>query len=108
MPLYRNSIRKLCIFNADGTFRYAIGGSLPTMSGIVVWDGSYSVSGGTIYLTQIKQSWQPWPDDKSGGPAYTGKAVSDTTLRFKFLDADTLAICEEGRSTAYNYYRVKK
>lgn len=96
------------IFNADGTFRNAIGGSLPTMSGIVVWDGSYSVSGGTIYLTQIKQSWQPWPDDRSGGPAYTGKAVRDTALRFEFLDEDTLAICTEGSSAAFNYHRVKK
>lgn len=75
---------------------------------MVLWDGNFSVSGDTIYLTQIKQSWQPWPDDKTGGPAYTGKAISDTTLKFEFLNADTLAIREEGRSAAYNYYRMKQ
>lgn len=96
------------IFNTDGTFRYAHGGSWPTISGMVIWDGSYSVSGDTIYLTQIKQSWQPWPDDKAGGPAYTDKAISDTSLRFEFLDADTIAIREEGRSAAFNYYRAKE
>jgi len=75
---------------------------------MVIWDGKYSVSGDTIYLTQIKQSWQPWPGDVAGGPSYTGKAVNGTSLKFEFLDADTLDIREGGRSTSYNYYRVKK
>lgn len=99
---------KVYIFNEDGTFRFAHGGSWPTISGMVLWDGSYSVSGDTIYLKGIKQSWQPWPDDKTGGPAYTGKSISDTTLRFEFLNADTLAIYEEGHSMPFNYYRAKE
>lgn len=64
-------------FNADGTYRYAIAGSGQFITGIVICNGKYDVSGSTVRLHQKTESWFPMPRDATRKPMYKDRSMPD-------------------------------
>lgn len=80
-------------FNTDGSFKYMLGGSGPVVSGIILRQGKYAVSGNTISLTGIKESWSPFGVGQQA--AYSDKSLADTRLLFSFEADSRLTLTED-------------
>lgn len=94
-------------FNADGSFKYMIGGSGPVVSGIILRQGKYTVSGNTIALIGVKESWQPFGSNQQA--AYSGKSVSNVRLMFAFEPDGRLTLTEDDDiGIEKTFYRINK
>lgn len=94
-------------FNADGTFKYMLGGSGPVVSGIILWQGRYTLSGNVITLTGIRESWQPWASGQSS--AYADKKVSDVRLLAAFAPDGRLTLTEDNEiEIEKTFYRINQ
>ncbi len=93
------------VFRADGTFRYVIVSSGQVISGGIVWEGTYSVSGGTIRLTGIREAWHPNPAATGQKAAYSNLAMPDTSFTYT-MSADGGILSLRGSLFSDNYTRV--
>lgn len=94
-------------FNADGTFKYMLGGSGWVASGLLLWQGRYAVSGNTIALTGIKESWSPFGSGQQA--AYSDKSVADARLLFVFEADGRLTLTEDDNiGIEKSFYRINQ
>ncbi|NTV91283.1 MAG: S-layer homology domain-containing protein [Clostridiales bacterium] len=70
------------LFRSDGTFRYVLVSSGQIVSGGVVQEGEFTVDGGVIILTGIKESWYPNPAATGQKASYKGLIVEDRAVAF--------------------------
>jgi hypothetical protein len=90
------------VFRADGTFRYVIVSSGLILSGGIVHEGKYTVSGGNILLTDIRESWHPNPAATGQKATYTNLAVADETIGYTLsADGDSLTLQVLGGSDTF-------
>ncbi len=93
------------VFRPDGTFRYVIVSSGQIVSGGVVREGSYSVSGGNILLSGIREAWYPNPAASGQKATYTNAPSADESLTFALsMDGKSLTLQVLGGSDTF--YRV--
>ena len=83
-------------------------GSGQIISGIIIWDGKYSINENKITLTNITESWYPAVDNKTDAGKYTGKKIANSSLTIRFDGKDKIYITEEGYSLEDLFYRVKE
>jgi predicted nucleic acid-binding Zn ribbon protein len=82
------------LFREDGTFRYVIISSGQIISGGVVQEGKYTVTGGEILLTDIRESWYPDLSLSNQEPGYQDKKVSNETRTYEYADSGTTLILD--------------
>ena len=82
------------VFRADGTFRYVIVSSGTIISGGIVHEGRYTVSGGNILLTGIRESWYPNPAATGQKATYTNATVANESIGYS-LSADGTSLTLE-------------
>ena len=91
------------VFRADGTFRYVIVSSGVVLSGGVVQEGKYTVSGGNILMTDILSSWYPNPAATGQKASYTNQPVADATIAYALsADGNSLTLQVLGGSDTYS------
>lgn len=86
------------LFRADGTFRYVIVSTGQIISGGVVQEGSYSVSGGRLTLSGVKESWYPTAGVSGQTPQYVNKAIDDWSVTWS-ISADGGSLTIDGTDT---------
>ncbi len=94
-------------FYADGSFKYLLGGSGPNISGIIFWQGGYVVDENIITLSNIRESWYPSADNRSGMKPYSDKVCNDEQLIFGWSNDGNLIIAEDETSFEKIFYKIK-
>lgn len=82
------------LFRDDGTYRYVMVGSGSIISGGVVHEGRYEVSGNQILLKARLESWYPNPTKTGQTPSYTDKPEADKTLTYELMENESKLIID--------------
>ena len=77
------------LFRDDGTYRYVLVGSGSIISGGVVHEGRYEVSGNQILLKSTLVSWYPNPAKTGQSASYENKPEADKTVTYELMENGT-------------------